>query len=249
MTVISFMNQKGGVGKTTSCVNIGAKFSLKRKILLIDTDPQGNLSSNFSINNPKTTIKDALLGKEFEIVEVNKNLHILPSSEDLIGVENLLKPIKELRLKKALKNVKNNYDYIFIDCPPSANILTTNALAISDYTIIPVEASQFSYTGVNRMIDFITFIMNEVNENIRLLGVLLTKYDDRLKATKTVMDKINHSEWKESIFDTVIRINTDIKGAQINDKTIFEYNNKSRGAIDYEKASKEIYRKIIDFNN
>ena len=156
MAIIAIMNEKGGVGKTTTATNVAFELAKKGLTLLIDADPQANSSILFGVENPKTTIRDAYLGNPFETVKVRKQLDLLPSSEDLIGIDITImdKISREFLLKKSLKNHISNYDYIIIDCPPSINICTYNCLAFATHIIIPIETAKFSLKGVGAMIKF-----------------------------------------------------------------------------------------------
>lgn len=248
MKVVAFSNQKGGVAKTTSCLNLAAQAALKGRTLLIDCDKQANLTKNLNQENATTTINDLFLKKPFEVFNVRKNLDLIPSSIDFAGIDLLIQGelSRELILKKALKKFENVYDYVFIDCPPDMNLVTVNALSASDFVIIPVQAAQFSMDGVSIMIEFITEVKNSINDNLTILGILLTHFDERLKISKSIESDIVSNGWGDALFKTRIRRNTAIENSQHkeNRMTIFEYDKRSTGAIDYMNLGKEVIKKI-----
>lgn len=240
------MNQKGGVGKTTTAINLAYQASLKFPTLLIDADPQGNASKNFEILEPKTSINDAFLKRDFEVVPVRENLDVLPSNDDFTGIDLKIQNelLRHLILKNALSKLHKNYEYIFIDCPPDLSLVTVNALSCADYVIMPVAADEFSMQGVEVMIDFIRQIKDAINNDLVVLGILLTHFDKRLTITKSILKVIEEKKWDSALFDTKIRVNTAIKNAQFHKKTIFEYDRKSTGALDYMLLAEEIHNKI-----
>ena len=248
MKIVSISNQKGGVAKTTTCLNLAAQAALKGKTLLIDCDKQANLTKNLGQENAKTTISDLFLKKPFDVVNVRKNLDLIPSSIDFAGIDLVIQYelARESILKKALKKLENNYDYVFIDCPPDMNLVTVNALTVSDYVIVPVQASQFSMDGVSIMIDFISGVKEELNENLSVLGILLTHFNSNLNISKSIEQDIIDNGWGDALFKTRIRRNTAIENSQHKDNrmTIFEYDKKSTGAIDYMNLGKEVLKKI-----
>jgi len=252
MKIVAFSNQKGGVAKTTSCLNLAAQAALKGKTLLIDCDKQANLTKNLGQEKAKTTINDLFLGRPFEIVNVRKNLDLIPSSIEFAGIDLLIsgKFARELILKKALEKYRDDYDYVFIDCPPDMNLVTVNALAVADFVIVPVQAAQFSMDGVAIMIEFITGVRENLNEDLTILGILLTHFDERLKISKSIEEDIKENGWGDALFKTRIRRNTAIENSQHKDfrMTIFEYDKKSTGAIDYMNLGKEVLHKIKKYS-
>lgn len=251
MPVISLMNQKGGVAKTTTTINLAAQASLKHKTLIVDADKQNNLSYNFGVTNPSSTITHAFLDGNFVPINIRKNLDLLPSDESFIGIDlKISAEIGRLNfLKKALKKVKEDYDYIFIDCPPDISLVTMNAMVASDYVILPVKADEFSIQGVERMLEFIRKIREEnANPYLQILGILITQYDDRLTISKSIIEKIEDNNWGAALFNTKIRKNTAIENSQYKKQTIFEYDRKSNAAMDYMLLGEEVLSKIKKLN-
>ncbi|WP_421805742.1 ParA family protein [Flagellimonas sp.] len=252
MKVIAISNQKGGVAKTTTCLNLAAYFARKYKVLIIDCDKQANLSKNIGVEEPKTTINDLFQKKPFEVINVRKNLDLIPSSIDFAGIDLVIQGelARETILKKAIKKLGSAYDFIFLDCPPDMNLVTVNALTAADYVIIPVQASQFSMDGVDIMIQFIGGVRESLNEDLSLLGILITHFDERLRISKSIEQDFKDNEWEDALFKTRIRRNTAIENSQHKDNrmTIFEYQKNSPGAVDYAKLGNEIARKIKKYS-
>lgn len=251
MITVAIINQKGGVAKTTTCINLSAQFSLKHRTLMVDCDKQANLSHNFEQKEPSSTIKDAFLGNDFKTVPVRENLELLPSSTELIGIEVEIqdKFRRESLLEKALAKVSDNFDFCFIDCPPDIGLVTVNALSCADYIIIPVKASQFSLQGIASMLTFVREIREEVNPNLTILGFVLTHFDERLNVSKKILEEIKKNGWDVALFKSTIRVNTAIENSQFENKTIFEYDMKSNGSKDYAALGKEVLTKIKNLEN
>lgn len=246
MSVIALMNQKGGVGKTTATINLAVQAALDKCTLLIDADEQGSLSKQFGIREPKNSIKEALLGKPFEVVNVRKNLDLLPADSNLVDIEMYLtgKVNREMKLTKALKNIKDDYQYIFIDCPSNTSIVTMNALAFADYVILPIQLDMLSIEGVEHMVEYCTMMKEEVNDRLSILGILVNQYEARTKVTDIVLKEIAERGWEEILFKTRIRKNVTIKESQAFRKPIVDYNINSSGAEDYVALGKEVLNKI-----
>ncbi len=242
--VFSFANHKGGVGKSSSCSAIGAYLhKLKYKVLLVDLDPQANLTLMFGVK-PTQTIYDALRGKvalSNIIASISDGLDIVPSNLDLCGAEIELSSEsgREFILKDLLSPVKNNYDYILIDCPPSLGLLTLNSLTASDRVLIPLQAQFLAMHGFSKLQDVIYKIQKRLNPNLRISGVFLTQYDSRKILNRNVAETLQ-KHFKGKVFKVKIRNNIAIAEASAVGKHLFDYNKKCSGAVDYEALTKEI---------
>ncbi len=246
MRTIAITNNKGGVAKTTSVQNIGAGFALKgKKTLLIDMDPQGNLSSSFGIDvdNLETTIFDGMKDKNVEphILEINENLHILPANLVLerANIEFSSLPVREMILAKSLRNIKSNYDICLIDTSPSLSLLTTNAISCADSVYIPLRAGFFEMKGSKLLIDMIEELKSDINENLEINGVFITQYDSRTNISQAVIEAIDENI-PGKLLKTRIRNNIALTEAPATAQDIFSYNKNSNGAIDYRALVEEI---------
>lgn len=248
--IISFLNHKGGVGKTTSSVNVGAGLALrKKKVLLIDLDPQANLTLHFStlsVTAPQN-IYGALLGLyPLPIQNIKNNLDVVTSTLDLSAAEMELSSEagREFILKHLLEPVKSKYDFIIIDCPPSLGILTLNALAVSDDIIIPLEMSAFGLAGMTKLFQIIEKVRLRLNPKLSNFKLLRTKVDERKRIHKNISDLVN-SDYKNNLFKTMISTNVSLEEAQVVQEDIFSYAPKSSGAQDYDKVCLEIIKTKI----
>jgi len=256
-TVIGVINQKGGVGKTTTSVNLGAALAEQgKKVLLLDIDPQGNLSTHLGIGAkenpenltedptvPEFTIYDVLKGsKTINQVIINRsnNLDIVPGSLFLSAADLELGGVvgRELILKRALEKVRAAYDVVVIDCPPALGLLSLNALAASDEVIIPVQSEYLALYGVRQLLDTIDQVRGIYNPNLKVGGVLICLHDSRKRLARAVSDTIR-AYFGDLVFDTVIRSNVSLAEAPAQGQSIFEYAPKSSGAEDYLSLSKE----------
>ena len=245
---IALINNKGGVGKTTSCLNIGVALSLlQKKVLLVDIDPQGNLTDAFiNIRQLQYTIKDLLEGTITDINQVIKrgvkpNIDLLPSNNLLNGTEaKLLNQMsRETILKRILEPIKNYYDYILIDCPPSLNLLVLNSLTASSEAIIPIAPEYHALTGTSTIIQTIQQVKQLLNTNLKLTGVFITKYDERTNNDREIKDAIQNN-FKNVCYKTIIRTNVKIKDATNVHKSVIDLDPTSNGAIDYFNLAREI---------
>lgn len=241
--VISLSNHKGGVGKTTSTINIGAGLNkLKKKVLLIDLDPQANLSQSLGVFEPERTIYGALKGEyELEPLEIIPGLDLIPSTLDLSGAEVELsgEAGREYILKELIDPMRTSYDYILIDSPPSLGLLTINAFTASDEVYIPLQAQYLALQGLTKLIEVIDKIKRRLNKELKLGGVFITQFDGRKVLNRDVVETIK-SHYKEKLFKTAIRDNIALAEAPTQGLDIFRYNPKSYGAEDYLSLCKEI---------
>lgn len=247
METISIINQKGGVGKTTTAVNLGSALSKNFKVLLIDLDKQGSLSSNFSaIVTEENSIYNLFTDSYSEPIIVSENLHIIPANYEMAGIDFVIqnKFSREKILKKSLKQYEDKYDYCIIDCPPDMNLVTINALSASMGTIIPVNTDYFGFKGIGVMVEYIQGLQEEINPDLVVLGILITNYDERLRISKEVLLEFKEEEYDTGLFETKIRKNTAIALSQSAKKTIFDFDANSNGAQDYNKFTEELLVKI-----
>ncbi len=249
--VISIVNQKGGVGKTTTAVNLSAAMGMaRRKVLLIDIDPQGNSTSGLGINRKDVKISsyDMLIGKakaEDSIIHTNyKNLDLIASSVNLAGAELEIIELehRESRLKNAILPLIDKYDYIFIDCPPSLGLITTNALCLSNSILVPIQCEYYALEGLSQLMNTVRRIKRQYNEHLELEGVLLTMFDGRLNLTQQVVQEVK-KYFPKKVFSNPIPRSVRLSEAPSFGKPIAYFDKNSRGAIAYKNLAKEIKNK------
>ncbi len=241
--IISLLNHKGGVGKTTSAINIGAGLvELGKKILLIDLDPQANLTLSLGIPRQKYSIYEAIRG-ESELVPftIRENFDVVSSTLDLSGAEMELinEAGREFILRELFEPVIEEYDYIIIDCPPSLGLLTLNALTCSDYVYIPLQTEFLALQGLTKIKQIIDKVRFRLNKKLQIGGVIATMYDSRKVLNRDVVDTIR-KYFGEKVFDTLIRDNIALAEAPAQRQDIFSYNRSSNGAKDYLALCKEV---------
>ncbi len=241
--VIAVSNHKGGVGKTTSAINIGAGLCKKgKKVLLIDLDPQANLSQSLNIENPEFHIYGAIKGNyPLEPVSVMKNLHVVPSVSELSAAEPELtaEAGREFILSELLEPVIDNYDFVIIDCPPSLGLFTINAFTAADEIYIPMQAQYLALQGIGKLLALKDIIKKRLNNKLEIGGIFITQFDRRKLLNRYVLETIE-SHFSDKVFNTRIRNNVALAEAPNEGLDIFRYQKSSIGAFDYMKLTNEI---------
>ena len=244
--VISISNHKGGVGKTTSVINIGAGLNkLGKKVLLIDLDPQANLSQSLGLIDQERNIYGAIRGEyKLQPTEILKGLDVVSSTLDLSGAEVELSSEagREYILRELIDPIKGSYDYILIDSPPSLGLLTINAFTASDEVFIPLQAQYLALQGLSKLVEVIEKIKKRLNKGLKVGGVFITQYDSRKVLNRDVVATIK-AHFKDEVFKTKVRDNVALAEAPAQGVDIFRYNPKSYGAEDYLCLCKEIIKK------
>ncbi len=250
--VIAIINQKGGSGKTTTAVNLGACLArLRKTVLLIDLDPQANSTihlglkphevemSIYDIMMDEKSFSDIVLGTEIE------NLYIAPANINLSGVEIELAGIvgREMVLKDAVEEIRNDYDYILIDCPPSLGLLTVNALTMAKELIIPVQTEFFALEGMGKLFQTVEIVKKRLNRDLKITGIVPTMFDTRTNMSREVTEKIKEY-FGDRVYKTIIRKNVRLAEASSHGKPIVLYDPHSTGAQDYEALSKEVDSRV-----
>ncbi len=249
--IVVLANQKGGVGKTTTAINLSATLATrKKKVLLVDSDPQGNASSGLGLFNADpekhlyTCYTDSLKTKACIQSTSIKNLSILAASIDLVGVEVELitKENREKRLRKILKEVRNLYDYIFIDCPPSLGLLTINGLTAADSVLIPMQCEYFALEGLAQLIDTIRKVKKSLNRGLYIEGLLMSMFDQRNSLTHKVAEEVK-KHFKDQVLKTIIPRNVRLSESPSHGKPIIEYDKNCAGAKAFDKLGNEFLRR------
>ena len=246
--IISIANQKGGVGKSTTAINLSACLAeKKKKVLVIDMDPQGNTTSGFGIdkNRIENTIYEVLIGecvtKKAIIKDVIKHLDILPSNVNLSGAEIELIDSEERSyiLKNRLKNISRQYDYIIIDCPPSLNMLTINALTAATSVLVPIQCEYYALEGLSQLIHTIDLVKDRLNKRLKMEGVVFTMYDARTNLSLQVVENVKEN-LNQNIYKTIIPRNVRLAEAPSYGQPITIYDPKSAGAESYRLLAEEV---------
>ena len=249
--IISLANQKGGVGKTTTTINLAASLAvLEQKVLIIDADPQANATSGFGfdVKNVQSSIYECIIDEmepEKVILKTEiANLDIIPSHIDLVGaeIEMLNLPNREKVLRNTIGKLKERYDFILIDCSPSLGLITVNALTASDSVIIPVQCEYFALEGLGKLLNTIKIIQNRLNKELEIEGFLLTMFDSRLNLSNQVYEEVKR-HFQDMVFDTVIQRNVKLSEAPSYGKPVVLYDASSKGAINHMNLAREILQR------
>ncbi len=248
---ITIANQKGGVGKTTTAINLAASLAaLESKVLIVDADPQANATSGigFDVRNIKTSIYECLIDdvnpKDIVLTSEIDNLYLVPSHIDLVGaeIEMLNLPNREKKLKQVIAKVKDDYDFVLVDCSPSLGLLTVNALTAADSVIIPVQCEYFALEGLGKLLNTIKIIQNRLNPDLEIEGFLLTMYDSRLRLSNQVAEEVR-KHFQQMVFDTIIQRNIKLSEAPSFGKPVLMYDVNSKGSINHLNLARELLQK------
>jgi chromosome partitioning protein len=249
--IIALANQKGGVGKTTSSINLAASLAvLEYRTLLVDADPQANATSGigFDPRNIKNSIYECIINQvdpyEAIIKTETPNLDLLPAHIDLVGaeIEMINLENREYKMQEVFNKVRDDYDFIIIDCSPSLGLITINALTAADSVIIPVQCEYFALEGLGKLLNTIKIVQNRLNTNLKIEGILLTMYDVRLRLSNQVVEEVR-THFEDMVFDTIIQRNTRLSEAPSFGLSVIMHDATCKGAINYLNLAREIIRK------
>ena len=249
--IIAVANQKGGVGKTTTTVNLAASLGvLEKKVLLIDADPQANATSGLGIDVESVEIgtyqilEHAASAQEAIVTTESPNVDIIPAHIDLVAIEIELvdKEDREYMLKKSIDTIKDDYDYVLIDCAPSLGLTTLNALTAADSVIIPIQCEYFALEGLGKLLNTIKSVQKIHNEKLDIEGLLLTMFDSRLRLSNQVVEEVK-KHFNDMVFDTIIQRNTRLGEAPSYGESIIAYDATSKGAVNYLELANEVLKK------
>ena len=249
--IIAIANQKGGVGKTTSAINLAASLAvLEKKVLLIDADPQANATSGigFDVRNIKTSIYECLINEvnpnDIILTSEIEGLDLIPSHIDLVGaeIEMLNMPNREKMFKEVIHRINSTYDYILIDCSPSLGLITVNALTAADSVIIPVQCEYFALEGLGKLLNTIKIIQGRLNPDLEIEGFLLTMYDARLRLSNQVVEEVR-KHFQQMVFETIIQRNINLSESPGFGKPVVLYDADSKGSVNYLNLARELLQK------
>ncbi|MEX1188480.1 MAG: AAA family ATPase [Bacteroidia bacterium] len=249
--VIAIANQKGGVGKTTTAINLAASLAiLEHRTLLIDADPQANATSGigFDPRNIKTSIYECIINevepKDIILSTDTPNLDLIPAHIDLVGaeIEMINLPNREMMMRQAINKVRDQYEFIIIDCSPSLGLITVNSLTAADSVIIPVQCEYFALEGLGKLLNTIKIVQSRLNPELEIEGILLTMYDSRLRLSNQVVDEVK-THFQQMVFDTIIQRNIRLGEAPSFGLSVIMHDANSSGAVNYLNLAREILQK------
>lgn len=245
---ITVINQKGGVGKTTTAFNLAYYYSVYKqmKVVVVDMDSQGNLSTQLGAEDSEKTITDFFLGDPVQVVSIDDNLDLVPANILFAGVEMQIinRMNREKILEKLMTPIIRDYDICIVDCPPALNVITLNALAFADFTVIPLPPSIMALQGIDRMIETIMQVREELNPRLSIAGIVLTQFNPDRVESRTTLARLEKAGYSGLLFDTRISQTEKIKRAEGGKKSVFEFEKNSQPATEYAALAEEIIARV-----